>query len=322
MLPFLRTAALRRGPTFAARARTARLIPRRNYGSEVHPAQSSTEMPWIIGSVAFTVPAVLYLMSGNSSSPDHSGKHSNHDAHSTVGDTVESAKQSLSDAATKASEKVSEVTETIKEKSSQMAESLTEAASETTSATRNVNEDAKETAEAAKETTGEAIERGKEATGETVEQAKEKTGEQVEETNETTSALTDKAKKTAAEIAETAKEKASEASENFKDKVLPDDPEAPGAEKNTRAASERAILEENRKPYTDITHSEQAADATSQKAGSFNTQTGKQEKLSNDNTRHAEFYRERGAEISKKAEGVHDSAKLKGTVDPKRTPSS
>ncbi|RPB29719.1 hypothetical protein L211DRAFT_775578 [Terfezia boudieri ATCC MYA-4762] len=279
MLPFLRTAALRRGPNLAARARTARLIPRRSYGSDVHPAQSSSEMPWIIGSVAFTVPAVLYLMSGNSSSPDHSGKHSSHDAHSTVSNTVESAKQSLSDAATKASEKASEVTETIKEKSSQMAESLKETASETTSAARN------------------------EATGETVEEAKEKTSDRVEEINETTSALTDKAKKTAAEIAETAKEKASEASENIKDKVLPDNPE-------------------NRKPYTDITHSGQAADATSKKAGSFNTQSGKQEGLSNDDTRNALFYRERGAEISKKAEGVHDSAKLKGTVDPKRTPNS
>lgn len=203
-----------------------------------------------------------------------------------------------------------------------MAESLKETASETTSAARNVNEDAKETAEAAKETTGGAVERAKEATGETVEEAKEKTSDRVEEINETTSALTDKAKKTAAEIAETAKEKASEASENIKDKVLPDNPEAPGAKKTPRAAAERAILEENRKPYTDITHSGQAADATSKKAGSFNTQSGKQEGLSNDDTRNALFYRERGAEISKKAEGVHDSAKLKGTVDPKRTPNS
>lgn len=275
MLPILRTAALRRGSTFVARARTARSIPHRNYGSEVHPANSSSEMPWIIGSVAFTVPAVIYLMSGNSSPADHSGKHSSHrvthDPHSTVGKTVESAKQSFSDATTKASGQASAVTEFAKEKSSQVAESVKETASEAISAVtlkRDVRNETKETIEAAKETTGEAVGWSKEATGETVEQAKEKTGEKVEEAKETISELTDKTKQTTAETAETAKDKASELGENVReaphtlserakatmedteDKILPDDPKAPGAEKTPRTAAERAILEENRKPYT------------------------------------------------------------------------
>lgn len=46
-------------------------------------------------------------------------------------------------------------------------------------------------------------------------------------------------------------------------------------------------MEENKKPHTDVTHSGEGVDAVTKEAGSMNTQTGKQEGLSDGNTFHA-----------------------------------
>jgi len=57
--------------------------------------------------------------------------------------------------------------------------------------------------------------------------------------------------------------------------------------------------------------------ASSKEAGSHNTQTGKQEGLTNTDTKHSTDI-SKDPSKSKKAEGAPDTAKLKGTVDPKR----
>jgi len=57
--------------------------------------------------------------------------------------------------------------------------------------------------------------------------------------------------------------------------------------------------------------------ATSKPAGSQNTQSGKQEGLSNTDTKHSTDITS-NPEKSKKGEGVPETGKAKGTVDPKR----
>jgi hypothetical protein len=57
--------------------------------------------------------------------------------------------------------------------------------------------------------------------------------------------------------------------------------------------------------------------ASAKKAGGFQTQSGKQEGLSNTDTRHSTDISE-NSEKSKKGEGTAETAKLKGTVDPTR----
>lgn len=55
----------------------------------------------------------------------------------------------------------------------------------------------------------------------------------------------------------------------------------------------------------------------SKEAGNQNTQSGKQEGLTNTDTKHS-YDITNDPTKSKKAEGGPDTAKLKGTVDPKR----
>jgi len=260
-------------------ARTARPMPRRNYAT-VHAAQTGGDMPWIIGSVAFTVPAVVYLMSGN----DHTVVHDKH----SVGKKVESAKQTLADAASKAPEKASELTQSAKEKA---AEATSKAPKDTASETaEEVKDKARETGERAKESASGATEEARQTVSETTEKVKGKASELTTKAKEATSDLGEKAKAT---------------KENVKDKVSSDNPEA-------------SRVEGNKEQYTEVSHTGQGYDATSREAGSSNTQSGKQEGLSNSDTFHSGLASGQGKDISKKAEGVHDSSKLKGTVDPAR----
>lgn len=57
--------------------------------------------------------------------------------------------------------------------------------------------------------------------------------------------------------------------------------------------------------------------ATSKTAGNINTQSGKQEKLSNTDTKHSTDLG-KGSDQSHKGEGAPETAKMKGTVDVRR----
>ncbi|ORY71524.1 uncharacterized protein BCR38DRAFT_417112 [Pseudomassariella vexata] len=87
-----RTVALRSTLRAASRRATPRLLlwpaARRSYASQ-HDAAKSSDMPWLIGAVAFTVPSAAYLLySGPSKSDHHDDKYTeeNHDAEAPPAD--------------------------------------------------------------------------------------------------------------------------------------------------------------------------------------------------------------------------------------------
>ncbi|KAA8914913.1 hypothetical protein FN846DRAFT_925665 [Sphaerosporella brunnea] len=205
---FARTAFRR---AVAAAVRTS--APCRRYAQTHanHPQGGSSDLPWIIGSVAFTVPAAWYLVKTGPSKPAHKHEHKKEEAKPEP--EPEPIKEEVKEAVAEVPQKAEEVKEKAEEK---------------------------------------------------VEEVKEKGEEKFEEAKE--------------------------------------------------AVSERKEEEEPKSSTVNPQKIDPGNTATKE-AGGPGTISGKQEGLSNDDTSHAILHEERGDAISKKAEGVHDTAKLKGTVD-------
>ncbi|KAF8465332.1 hypothetical protein BDZ91DRAFT_235075 [Kalaharituber pfeilii] len=290
MQSFLRTVLLKRGPGLMARSRP---IGRRTYATHVE-ANKSSDLPWIVGSLAVTVPAVLYLMSGPTPhKPDvhKAAYNAASKAQAAVPYSVAEAKQTVSGAASTASEAASKVTQAAKEKY--------EEASPAVSSTEDTEEKAGDAYESAEETAQDTAE-------ETAEGA-------VEETSQDTAN-----EDTAREATEQMKEETPE----MWDKVKASAENAvPKPERTPRLQTEAERLAENKKPAKrDLTHTDMGPSAATRETKSMNEMSGKQEGITSGPTWHAEFYDGKGPGISKKSEGVHDSVKLKGTVDPGRVP--
>ncbi|KAI5811206.1 hypothetical protein DFH27DRAFT_16161 [Peziza echinospora] len=366
MLAALRTALLKRGVTVAARSgRTAR----RGYataGPELHGKQS--ELPWIIGSVGFTVPAVVYLLSGTGE-PSHDAhaptvKDTAHDITDAVKSAIPSTESvkaavtsavpaSVSDKATKAAEvvsdKASKATAVVSDKTSQ----ATDVVSDKTAKASDVVSDK---SEKAADVVSDKSEKAADVVSDKASQASDAVSEKA-------SKASDVASDTAAKAAKAAEDTASETSESVKEAVAPakksvegaataaKDAVAPAAPEGTTSLPGKAkqaakdvkekltskglpeykgistekptygaaggINDKDAAPG-DVVSSHVGTAATDRDPRSFNEMSGKQEGLSNGPTFHASLHSTRGKEISMKAEGVHDTTKLKGSVDPKR----
>lgn len=287
MLPALRTALLKRGSLAAVRAtRSARPVGRRGYASD-HGHSSGfgqgSDTPWIIGSIAFTVPAVGYLLSG-------SGKPS-HDAHGPVthGDKVHHP-ASFTDAAKKVYDDVPKSVDEAKAVAS------------------NVAKGVKDTVETAKNTDY------KQKASDAVDAAKEKASNAAD----AVSSGAEKAKEGAKDKVKGAKEEVKETVSSDNDDSSKDIPTIPQAGSQHPRGVNPDEVNEPAPGKRDLTPAGSGPSAGSRDPKSMNEQTGKQEGLSNTTTWHANMHDERGKEISKKAEGIHDTVKVKGTVDPKR----
>lgn len=306
MLAALRTALLKRGVTVAARSgRTAR----RGYataGSKLHGKQS--ELPWIIGSVGFTVPAVAYLLSG-------SGEHS-HDAHANtakdtahdIADAVKSAipsTESVKAAVTSAvptsvSDKASKAAEVVSDKTSK----ATEVVSDKTEKTSDVVSDkASQASEAVSENASKASELASDATAKVTESAKDTASENSESVKEAVTpakksvegaataakdAVADAAPEDTPSLPAKAKQAAKDVKEKLSSKGLPETKDIP-KEKGPMYGAKGGINDKDAAPG-DVVSSGVGTAATDRDPRSFNEMSGKQEGLSNGPTFHASLH--------------------------------
>ncbi|KAH0602863.1 uncharacterized protein H6S33_008513 [Morchella sextelata] len=178
----------------------------------------------------------------------------------------------------------------ISEKASQAAEKASEKASEVYSDVKSKvtssDSSPSDTASEVEEKGSEKAQNLKEKASEKAEDLKGKTSEKVEDLKEL-------------------KEKGSEKVNDLKEK---------GSEKAAELKKKAENESNQGKPPSET----DKPAAAIKPPKSMNEQSGKQEGISNSETNHAVLHDERGQAISKKSEGTHDTAKLKGTVDPNR----
>lgn len=269
----LRSVLSRRTPMLAPR------MPARNF-SQAHPLRSSSkgnyyhkehtpDTPWIIGSIAVTLPACYYLMSSSPSEPHHARPH-------LMVDTVTSSpgmgqhRELITAASSHSGEATPKGKEGASSDDKQTSSGSTEAISK---ATEDVKDQAKEAA-------GEFGDKASELYGDTKAKAEESVGGTTEKAKDAADKATNKASET---VSSDNKSEESNKSKTSEDPTKTD----PG--------------------YT-----------SSKEAKSTNEMSGKQEGVSNADTENPVLHTERGDAISKKPEGVHQAAKIKGTVDTSR----
>ncbi|KAI5837037.1 hypothetical protein DFP73DRAFT_569705 [Morchella snyderi] len=219
-----------------------------------------------------------FYLLSGNSKPDH------HDTHASTGHSLISKPHGMQDESPRdISEKASQVAEKASEKASEV---YSNAKSKVTSSDSSPSETASEV----KEKGSEKAKNLKEKTSERAEDLKEKASEKAEDLKEKISENIEDLKERGSEKVNTLKEKGSEKAAALKKK---ENEGKPPSETDKPAAA-------NKPPK------------------SMNEQSGKQEGISNSETNHAVLHDERGQAISKKSEGTHDTAKLKGTVNPYR----
>jgi len=293
----VRTRALR---TLSRRVATFTTTPARSYASShSHPTGTSSDMPWLIGAIVFTVPASYYLLSSGPPTPHHSDPHKKMDTASTsAGPGVQTEPSGHHGKLQLPTDKKARPLEEEEDAGTDGGDS-------------DKLESAKEWAE----------DKTQEATG-AVKATASKAGEKASE-------YAGKVKDEAEDVKDSAEEKASAikkgaADGTDKDKAAEDSAEekasaikkgaADGTDKNKAAEEE----EKEGKKTSVNPQKVDPGDTAMKNAGGSGTMSGKQQGISNDDTWHAVLHEPRGDAISKKGEGVHDSAKLKGTVDVNR----
>ncbi|RPB15786.1 hypothetical protein P167DRAFT_532732 [Morchella conica CCBAS932] len=242
---------------------------------------TNSDIPWIIGAVVVTIPTSLYLLSGNPK-PDH------HATHASTGHSLISKPHGMQD----------EGPRDISEKASQAAEKASEKASE-------VYGDVKSKVASSDSSPSDTASEVKEKGSEKAQDLKEKASEKAQDLKEKASDKAEDLKGKTSEKAEDLKEKGSEKVNDLKEK---------GSEKAAELREKVGNESNQGKPPSET----DKPAAAIKPPKSMNEQSGKQEGISNSETNHAILHDERGQAISKKSEGTHDTAKLKGTVDPYR----
>ncbi|KAF8537494.1 hypothetical protein BDD12DRAFT_887548 [Trichophaea hybrida] len=261
----------------------SRTAPLRNSSSLAStPAGGSSDLPWIIGSVGFTVPAVYYLLSSGSPKPKHSDPHARMDTASTSpGPNVQThppeEHQELNAPGENKTEADDKEAPPVEEEGASSDDAEADKETSAASSSDEVASVVRETAAQARGKASDITKRVKEAASDATDRAKEKVGN----------------------VAESAKEKAEDVSKS-----------AGGSSDDDEKAPPKKT-DKNPQKYD-------PGDIAMKDTSSMNHTSGKQQGLSNDDTWHAVLHEPHGDAISKKAEGVHDTAKLKGTVDVNR----
>ncbi|KAI5807153.1 hypothetical protein EDC01DRAFT_781941 [Geopyxis carbonaria] len=347
----LRSVLSRRTPTLASRMPARNLSQSRPLRSGSHNGnyyhkEPTSDTPWIIGSIALTVPACYYLLSSGSPKPHHADPHAKMDtASSSPGDaqpdheghhgaltTSDDEKPYGSDKAAAKSASSSDSGEATPEEE-EGASSDDEAADKQTAsgASKAVSETAEDAKDQAKETAGKLSDKASELYGsakakatEVKDKAKDATENATEKAKDVTKNASEKAKDVTENASEKAKDVTENASEKAKDVSEKATEKAKGAaEKVSEKASDAsdAASSGDHKEESKTSKDPQKTDpgyTAAKKPKSENEMSGKQEGLSNTDTKHPLLHTERGDAISKKPEGVHQTAKLKGTVDVNR----
>ncbi|KAI5812096.1 hypothetical protein BZA77DRAFT_150051 [Pyronema omphalodes] len=278
----------------------SRTAPRRATDNSYphHITGGASDVPWIIGSVGITLPCLYYLFTQGSPSPKHSDSHHKMDTASTSpGPNVQTHPPSQRNGFNHSHEHRTEADDKNAPVASQK-----EQHGHGTKKTEVADSKDKEP------TSTSPTKEEKTAAHETQEQA----GDVTENVKETAKEAASEAQEKAADITESVKETASEAKEAVTEKV----------EEATESKSEdKEEAKDEAKEEKPKSKNPQEIDPgyTAQKTpGHIGTMSGKQEGLSNTDTSHPLLHTERGDAIAKKPEGIHETAKIKGTVDVNR----
>ncbi|MCJ1453949.1 hypothetical protein MMC28_004298 [Mycoblastus sanguinarius] len=269
-----------------ARTRSWQPIQRRSYASEGDHSthQSSSDIPWAIGSLVVTLPSLYYLIQPQlQSKPEHGhghgdGEHEEHEEHSEETEGVEGGEGAAS-----------EEQESGEEKSGEQGSEGEEGSQ------RSENEDGKSDASSSEEWQEVTPETSNSEEPENV--SHEKEGGQNVDGVQFKGATSGGTK---------------EGEQGDTRKHIPD---AKGFNKKRIESDYGAKQGEAREPEQHPSDKDLAA--ASKPAGDKTTQSGKQEGLSNTDTKHSTDI-VNSPEKSTKGEGTPETAKSKGTVDPNR----
>ncbi|KAL7274747.1 hypothetical protein RUND412_002335 [Rhizina undulata] len=286
---------------------------------KTHYNHKTSDLPWIIGSLAVTLPSAAFLLSGESPKPHKPlPKYDPHDKSTSPREFGE--KTAAKETAPKAEEptpKEEQVAASDEAKATQepistekegqdIAGATFEAIGQALEATGDIGKKAGELSEAAKNKAEASIQ----GVADVAAAVKEMVGETIEGITDESKKKADEAGEKAAEIKGEVSEKVEKMKETAEEKV-----EAKGEDK-----SRSQKLQELNQAQTDKAPSQtDPPSAAFKEIRSMNEMSGKQEGLSNADTWHPILHDERGQAIAKKSEGPHESAKLKGTVDPNRS---